>query len=89
MGSKIKSGVVVITLTATVYEGKYRKMYSSRIGFAGTYSKETLPKMSKEFKKLYVRQHEKEYEASPIKPDKIVYRVSTKTTECELILNGK
>ena len=30
-----------------------------------------------------------EYKGKSVKPDKIIYRVSTKSTECEMILNGK
>lgn len=90
MGKDImKSGVVVITLTATVYEGNARGTYSSRIGFAGQYNKAILSGMGKEFKKLYAEQIESSYKDVPVKPRKIVYRVSTKSTECEMLLNGK
>lgn len=86
---KMKTGVGVITLTATVYAGKIRRTYSSRIGFAGEYNKETLSEIGKHFKKLYAEQIEAECKDLSVKPDKYVYRVSTKTTECEMILNGK
>lgn len=33
---KMETGVVVITLTATVYRGIIRETHSSRIGFAGS-----------------------------------------------------
>lgn len=83
------TGVVVMTLTATVYRGKIRETYSSRIGFCGEYNKDILSKMGNEFKKIYAEQTEAEYRAKSITPGRIVYRVSTKSTECEMILNGK
>lgn len=86
---KMETGVVVITLTATVYIGKIREIHSSRIGFCGEYNKEILSKMGNEFKKIYAGQIEAGYESKSVKPDKIVYRVCTKSTECEMILNGK
>lgn len=90
MGKAImKSGVVVITLTATVYNGNVRSTYSSRVGFAGEYNRAILSKMGKEFKKLYAEQIEADYKDVPVKPTKIVYRVSTRSTECEMILGGK
>lgn len=49
--AKMESGVVVITLTATVYMGKIRETHSSRIGFCGEYNKVILSEMSKEFKR--------------------------------------
>lgn len=82
-------GVVVITLTATVYRGKIREIHSSRIGFCGEYNKEILSKMGAEFKKIFSGQIEAEYKGKSMKPDKIICRVSTKSTECEVILNGK
>jgi hypothetical protein len=42
-----------------------------------------------EFKKIFAKQIEAEYKGKSVKPDKIIYRVSTKSTECEMILNGK
>ena len=85
---KMETGVVVITLTATVYRGMIRETYCSRIGFCGEYNKEILSKMGDEFKKIYAG-IEAEYKGKSVKPDKIIYRVSTKSTECEMILNGK
>ena len=41
------------------------------------------------FKKIFAKQIEAEYKGKSVKPDKIIYRVSTKSTECEMILNGK
>ena len=70
---KMETGVVVMKLTATVYRGTIREIQSSRIGFCGEYNK----------------QIEAEYKGKSVKPDKIIYRVSTKSTECEMILNGK
>lgn len=86
---KMETGVVVMTLTATVVRGVVRETFSSRIGFCGEYNKEILSKMGDEFKKLYATQIEAEYKSKSVKPDKIVYRVSFKSTECEMILNGK
>ena len=86
---KMETGVVVITLTATVYRGIIRETYYSRIGFCGEYNKEILSKMGDELKKIYAGQIEAEYKGKSVKPDKIIYRVSTKSTECEMILNGK
>lgn len=86
---KLKQGVVVITLTATVYVGTTRRIYTSRIGFCGQYNKEILSKMGKEFRGLYAEQIEAEYKDVPVRPSKYVYRVSTKSTECEMLLNGK
>lgn len=83
------TGVVVMTLTATVYKGIFRETHSSRIGFCGEYNKDILSKMGDEFKKIYAEQIEAGYRTKSIIPDKIVYRVSTKSTECEMILNGK
>ena len=48
---KMETGVVVMTLTATVYRGNIREIQSSRIGFCGEYNKEILSKMGAEFKK--------------------------------------
>lgn len=45
--------------------------------------------MGAEFKKIFAGQIEAEYKAKSLKTDKIIYRVSTKSTECEMILNGK
>ena len=45
--------------------------------------------MGAEFKKIFAGQIEAEYKGKSVKPDKIIYRVSTKSTECEMILNGK
>ena len=86
---KLTQGVVVIALTATVYIGKVRRTYTSRIGFCGEYNKAILSKMGKEFKELYSKQIEDQYKDVPVKPNKFVYRVSTKSTECEMLLNGK
>ena len=86
---KMETGVVVITLTAMVYRGIIRETHSSRIGFCGEYNREILSKMGDEFKKIYAGQIEAEYKGKSVKPDKIIYRVSTKSTECEMILNGK
>ena len=72
-----------MTLTATAYKGKIREIYTSRIGFCGQYNKEILSKMGSEFKRLYA------YREKSITPDKIVYRISTKSTECDMILNGE
>lgn len=47
----METGVVVITLTATVYRGIIRETHSSRIGFCGEYNKEILSKMGDEFKR--------------------------------------
>lgn len=85
----METGVVVITLTATVYVGTTRRIYTSRIGFCGQYNKAILSKMGKEFKELYAKQIEAEYKDVPVRPSKYIYRVSTKSTECEMILNGK
>lgn len=81
---KMETGVVVMKLTATVYRGTIRE-----IGFCGEYNKEILSKMGDEFKKIFAKQIEAEYKGKSVKPDKIIYRVSTKSTECEMILNGK
>ena len=86
---KLKQGVVVMTLTATVYVGMVRRTYTSRIGFCGQYNKAILSKMGKEFKELYAAQLENEYKDVPIKPTRYVCRISTKSTECEMLLNGK
>lgn len=86
---KMETGVVVMTLTATVYRGNIREIQSLRIGFCGEYNKEILSKMGAEFKKIFAGQIEAEYKAKSLKTDKIIYRVSTKSTECEMILNGK
>lgn len=86
---RLTQGVVVITLTATVYIGKVRRIYTSRIGFCGQYNKAIFPKMGKEFKELYSKQIEDQYKDVPVRPNKYVYRVCIKSTECELILNGK
>ncbi len=86
---KMETGVVVMTLTATVYRGVIRETHSSRIGFCGEYNKDILSKMGDEFKKIYAEQIEAEYKKKSVKPDKIVYRVRTKSMECEMILNGK
>ena len=42
--NKNGTGVVVMTLTATVYRGNIREIQSSRIGFCGEYNKEILLK---------------------------------------------
>lgn len=86
---KMETGVVVMTLIATVYRGRICETHSSRIGFCGQYNKEILSKMGTEFKKLFVEQIEAEYKGKSVKPDKIVCRVRTKSTECEMILNGE
>lgn len=83
---KMETGVVVMKLTATVYRGTIREIQSSRIGFCGEYN---ISKMGDEFKKIFAKQIEAEYKGKSVKPDKIIYRVSTKSTECEMILNGK
>lgn len=80
---------MVMTLTATVYRKSIREIHSSRIGFCGEYNKEILSQMGDEFKKIYAKQIEAEYKTKSIKPDKIIYRVRTKSMECEMILNGK
>lgn len=85
---ELKQGVVVITLTATVYVGNVRRIYTSRIGFCGQYNSAILSKMGQKFKDVYAEQIEGQYKDVPIKPNKYVYRVSTKTTECEMLLNG-
>lgn len=85
----METGVVVVTLTATAYKGKMREIHTSRIGFCGQYNKEILPKMGAEFKRLYAEQTEAAYKAKSITPDKIVYRVRTTSTECDMILNGE
>ncbi len=85
----METGVVVMKLTATVYRGIIRETHSSRIGFCGEYNKEILSKMGAEFINILADQIEAEYIGQSVKPDKIVYRVSTKSTECEMILNGK
>ena len=85
---KMETGVVVITLTTTVYRGNIRKIQSSRVGFCGEYNKEILSKMGNELKKAFVEQIKAEYKRKSVKPDKIVCRVRTKSTECEVILNG-
>lgn len=81
----METGVVVMKLTATVYRGTIREIQSSRIGFCGEYNKEILSKMGD----VFAKQIEAEYKGKSVKPDKIIYRVSTKSTECEMILNGK
>ena len=86
---KNTTGVVVMSLTATAYKGKIREIYTSRIGFCGHYNKEILSKMGSEFKRLYAEQTEAAYREKSITPDKIVYRISTKSTECDMILNGE
>ena len=83
---KMETGVVVMKLTATVYRGTIREIQSSRIGFCGEYNKEILSKMGDEFKKIFAKQIEAEYKGKSVKPDKIIYRVSTKSTECEASL---
>lgn len=85
----LKQGVVVMTLTATVYIGKNRRTYTLRIGFCGQYNKDVLSKMGREFKALYSKQIEEQYKDVPVRPEKYVYRVSVKSTECEMLLNGK
>lgn len=87
--NKMKKGVVVMTLTATVYVGKIRHTHTSRIGFCGEYNKKILSELGKFFKEQYAKQIEAEYKDVPVEPNKYVYRVSTKATECEMILNGK
>ena len=86
---KMETGVVVMKLTATVYRGTIREIQSSRIGLWGEYKKELFYKMCEEFKKIFAKQIEAESKGKSVKPDKIIYRVSTKSTECEMILNGK
>lgn len=86
---KMKSGVVVITLTATVYKGRIRKTLSSRVGFCGEYNTKILSELGKHFKEIYYKQTEQECVKKSLIPDKIVCRVSIKSTECEMILNGK
>lgn len=86
---KMETGVVVMKLTATVYRGIIRETQSSCIGFCGEYNKEILSKMGNEFKKVFAEHIEAEYKSKSVKPDKIIYRVSIKSTECEMILNGK
>lgn len=85
---KMETGVVVMTLTATVYNGKIRDIYTSRIGFCGKYNKEILSKMGDDFKKMYAGQIEDKYKDT-VKPDKIIYGVRIKSTECEMLLNGE
>lgn len=84
---KLKKGVVVMTLTATVYEENFRRTYSSRIGFAGEYNKAILSKMGEGFKKIYVEQIKSENKSPDVK--RIVCRVSTKSTECEMLLSNQ
>lgn len=86
---KMKTGVVVMTLTATVYKGKIRETHSSKIGFCGEYNTKILSELSKHFKEIFTKQIEEECKGKSIKTDKIVYRVSTKATECDMLLNGK
>lgn len=57
---KMKSGVVVITLTATVYKGRIRETYSSRIGFCGQFNTKILSELGKHFKEIYYKQTEQE-----------------------------
>ena len=41
-------------------------------------------------KKIFAKQNLRlNNKGKSVKPDKIIYRVSTKSTECEMILNGK
>lgn len=86
---KMEIGVVVMTLTATVYKGVIRETHSSRIGFCGEYNKEILPKMGDDFKKIFAGQIEAEYKDKSVKPDKVICRVRIQSTECEMILHGK
>lgn len=86
---KKETGVVVMTLTATVYRGAILEIHSSRIGFCGEYNKKILTKMGDEFKKIYAEQIKAEYKSKSVKPDRIICRVRTKSMECEMILNGK
>ena len=86
---KMKSGVVIMTLTDTINEKKERRTYSSRIDFCAQYNKVTLSKMGKKKKKIYAKQIEEQYKDVPVKPNKYSYRISTKATECELILSGE
>ena len=67
---KMETGVVVITLTATVYRGIIRETHSSRIGFCGEYNKEILSKMGDEFKKIYAGQIEAD---NPLFRDRLRY----------------
>lgn len=87
--NKMVTGVVVITLTATLFKGKIRETHSSRIGFCGAYNTKILSELGKHFKEIYYKQIEQECMEKSLRPDKIVCRVSIKSTECEMILNGK
>ena len=80
----LKRGVVVITLTATVYEGRIRTTYRQRIGFCGEFNKQILSTMAKEFKKTYVELMKSQFKNA----DKITCRTMVKTMECDLLLNG-
>ena len=86
---KMETGVVVMKLAPPLYKGTIRENQSSRRGCCGEYNKEILSKKGDEFKKIFAKQIEAEYKGKSVKPDKIIYRVSTKSTECEMILNGK
>lgn len=85
----MKTGVIVMTLTATIYRGNCREIYTSRIGFCGEYNKKILTEIGCELKKKYSEQIEVESKIKSVKIDRIVCRVNTRSTECEVILNGK
>ena len=85
--NKMKSGVVVMTLTATVYLRKERRTYSCRIGFCGEYNKCVLSKLGAKIKRIYAEQVEELYNDVPEKPSKYCISIRTKTIECQL-LNG-
>lgn len=85
----MKKGVCVITFTATIYIGNIKKVYTSRLGFCGEYNQQTLKVFGAKLKEQYSKQVEAEFQNTPVKPSKIECRVSTKTTECEMLLNGK
>lgn len=85
--NKMKSGVVVMTLTATVYIGKERRTYSARIGFCGNYNRCVLSKIGAKIKSIYTEQVEEQYKDVPVRPSKYCISIRTKTIECQL-LNG-
>ena len=76
--------VVVIILTAKVYEGKVISTYVSRIGFCGVFNELTLLKIKKKFKELYEEQNKSEFKTA----DKITCSAKVKTVECDMLLNG-
>lgn len=87
MDAKQKKGVVVITLTATVYIGAVRQTLRSRVGFAAEFRQDELPALKEKLKELYMEQMDG-YKFRGRKPDKIECRAGMKVTECEMLLNG-